>query len=68
VRAVPGARNRSREVQVDVHKWQRPIANPEAIERALRAYQFPLYFLDHEAFALAIPAFDTYLPALQKDR
>jgi hypothetical protein len=52
----------AQQLQVAAHKKRRPIINQDAIEEALRAYSFPLHFLDYETYAPAIPAFDTFSP------
>jgi hypothetical protein len=49
-------------LQVQAHKRKKPIISRETIEQTLAAYEFPLYFLDYETYAPAIPAFDTYSP------
>jgi hypothetical protein len=52
----------AQQLQVRAHKKQQPIISEAAIEEILGAYVFPLYFLDYETYAPAIPAFDTYSP------
>lgn len=52
----------AQQLQVRAHKKQQPIIARDAIEEILGAYVFPLYFLDYETYAPAIPAFDTYSP------
>jgi hypothetical protein len=52
----------AQKLQVQAHKKKKPIIRQEAIEQVLAAYQYPLYFLDYETYAPAIPAFDTYSP------
>jgi len=52
----------AQELQVRAHKKQEPIIVRDAIAEILGAYVFPLYFLDYETYAPAIPAFDTYSP------
>jgi Domain of unknown function(DUF2779) len=52
----------AQKLQVEAHKKQKPIIVRDAMEEILGAYEFPLYFLDYETFAPAIPAFDTYSP------
>ncbi len=49
-------------VQIRAHKTQQPIVNTDAIAAILDTYDFPLYFLDYETFAPAIPAFEGYGP------
>jgi len=49
-------------LQIQAHKSQQPIIVPDAITEALAAYAFPLYFLDYETYAPAIPEFDGYSP------
>ena len=48
--------------QVRAHKLQAPIIDADAIRVVLSRYTYPLYFLDYETFAPAIPAFDGYSP------
>jgi hypothetical protein len=48
--------------QVRVHRSGRPMIDLESIEAELRALTFPLYFLDYETFAPAIPMFSGYSP------
>jgi len=52
----------AQELQVRAHKKQQLIISRDAIEEILGAYVFPLYFLDYETYAPAIPAFDRYSP------
>lgn len=49
-------------LQIRAHKTQQPIVNAAAIADVLGTYALPLYFLDYETFAPAIPAFDGYGP------
>lgn len=48
--------------QLDTYRNKRPIINLEKIREELSSLSFPLYFLDYETFAPAIPAFDGYNP------
>jgi hypothetical protein len=48
--------------QLQVHRTQKPIIDTEKIKEELDALEFPLYFLDYETFAPAIPMFDGYSP------
>lgn len=48
--------------QIQVHVTQRAIIDVENIRRELDALVFPLYFLDYETFAPAIPMFNGYSP------
>ena len=48
--------------QVRAHKRKAPIIDTDAIRDALAGYAYPLYFLDYETFAPAIPAFDGFSP------
>jgi hypothetical protein len=48
--------------QVRVHQSRRAIIDLEKIEEELRTLTFPLYFLDYETFAPAIPMFSGYSP------
>ena len=52
----------AQQMQVRAHKSQKPIIDMGAIEQELGSYTFPLYFLDYETYAPAIPAFDGYSP------
>lgn len=49
-------------LQVRAHKSGEPIIDRGAIEQVLSAYAFPLYFLDYETYAPAVPTFDGYSP------
>jgi hypothetical protein len=49
-------------LQVRAHKAQQPIVDAAAIKALLADYAFPLYFLDYETYAPAIPAFDGFSP------
>ncbi|MEX0931966.1 MAG: DUF2779 domain-containing protein [Candidatus Paceibacterota bacterium] len=48
--------------QVQVHITQKPIIEIENIREELSQLAFPLYFLDYETFAPAIPMFTGYSP------
>ena len=48
--------------QIRVHRTRRPIIDLEKIQEELGALVFPLYFLDYETFAPAIPMFSGYSP------
>ncbi len=48
--------------QVRVHLTQTPIVDVDEIKKELEALTFPLYFLDYETFAPAIPMFGGYGP------
>ncbi len=48
--------------QLDVHRTQKPIIDIDSIKEELASLEFPLYFLDYETFAPAIPMFDGYSP------
>lgn len=48
--------------QVRAHRLRAPIIDSDAIGAALAQYTYPLYFLDYETFAPAIPAFDGFSP------
>lgn len=48
--------------QVRVHKDKKPIINSKEINEELSKLKFPLYFLDYETFAPAIPIFNGYRP------
>jgi hypothetical protein len=48
--------------QVRVHTTQRSVIDVEKIREELSTLIFPLYFLDYETFAPAIPMFDGYSP------
>ncbi len=47
-----------------IHSWNedREIIHREEIKRAFNSFQFPLYFLDYETYAPAIPVFDGTRP------
>ena len=51
--------------QVEIHKRGRAQIDVEAIQAELGTLQFPLYFLDYEAFNPAIPRFSGYRPYQQ---
>lgn len=46
--------------QVLVHRLQKPMIEVEKIRHELGGLQFPLYFLDYESYAPAIPLFDGF--------
>jgi hypothetical protein len=48
--------------QVQVHLSQKPIIDQRAIASELEGLTFPLYFLDYETFAPAIPMFSGFSP------
>ena len=48
--------------QLKVHRSQKPIINFEEIRKQLNSLKFPLYFLDYETYAPAIPYFKNYHP------
>lgn len=48
--------------QVRSHKAQKPIIDVVTIQKKLGVLTFPLYFLDYETFAPAIPIFDGFKP------
>lgn len=49
-------------LQVRAHKSKQPIIAEGGIAELLAGYTFPLYFLDYETYAPAIPAFDGFSP------
>lgn len=49
-------------LQVRAHKSKQPIIAETGIAELLAGYTFPLYFLDYETYAPAIPAFDGFSP------
>lgn len=49
-------------LQVRAHKSGQPIIDHQAIADLVGQYAFPLYFLDYETYAPAIPSFDGYSP------
>ncbi len=51
--------------QVMVTKIQQPIIDRENINSTLKGLRYPLYFLDYETFAPAIPLFDRTKPYQQ---
>lgn len=52
-------------MQAIAHKTQKAIIDKDAIERELSSLAFPLYFLDYESYAPAIPLFKGYKPYQQ---
>ena len=48
--------------QIDAYHRQKPMISPDAIRAELEPLTFPLYFLDYETFAPAIPLFPGYGP------
>ncbi len=48
--------------QILAHKLSKPIIDIHIIKQELAALQFPLYFLDYEAYGPAIPVFNGYSP------
>lgn len=48
--------------QLRVHRTQKPIIDVDKIREELESLEFPLYFLDYETFAPAIPMFNGYSP------
>lgn len=48
--------------QISVHKRRKPSIDRVAIKEILDSLRFPLYFLDYEAYAPAIPMFNGYGP------
>src|SRR3989344_3882620 len=48
--------------QIETHKSKEEIVVKAEIENVLRGYAYPLYFLDYETFAPAIPLYDGYSP------
>ncbi len=48
--------------QVQVAKVGKPIIETEEIQKEISSLEFPLYFVDYEAFNPAIPYFDGYKP------
>lgn len=48
--------------QILAAKTKKPIIDKEAIKRILDNFEYPLYFLDYETFAWAIPAYDGTKP------
>lgn len=48
--------------QLQVHRTKKAIIDLEKIKEELGALEFPLYFLDYETFAPAIPMFSRYSP------
>lgn len=48
--------------QIISHQRQKPMIDTEAIKEVLDTLKFPLYFLDYEAYAPAIPMFSGYSP------
>ena len=48
--------------QIFVEKAKDPIIVNKEIENILNGYAYPLYFLDYETFAPAVPVYDGYSP------
>lgn len=48
--------------QISVQKAKDPIIVIKEIENILNGYAYPLYFLDYETFAPAVPVYDGYSP------
>lgn len=48
--------------QLLAHKTQKPQINFEEIRGQINSLEFPLYFLDYETYAPAIPLFQNYSP------
>jgi CRISPR/Cas system-associated exonuclease Cas4 (RecB family) len=48
--------------QIETHKTKEEIIVKAEIENVLRGYAYPLYFLDYETYAPAIPTYDGYSP------
>ncbi|MDO8571602.1 MAG: DUF2779 domain-containing protein [bacterium] len=48
--------------QIETHKTKEEIMVKGEIENVLRGYAYPLYFLDYETFAPAVPIYDGYSP------
>ena len=51
--------------QVIAHQRQKPDIDKPAIKEILDSLKFPLYFLDYEAYAPAIPMFNGYSPYMR---
>ncbi|MDP3980633.1 MAG: DUF2779 domain-containing protein [Chlamydiota bacterium] len=51
--------------QIEVHRRGKAHIDHEAIQAELKTLQFPLYFLDYEAFNPAIPRFSGFKPYQQ---
>lgn len=64
IRKLPGdfALTDNQQRYVDVVRSGTPYMDKPAIQNELAALQYPLYFLDYEAFTPAIPLFDGYPP------
>jgi hypothetical protein len=48
--------------QIAVEKTKDPIIVKKEIENILNGYAYPLYFLDYETYAPAVPVYDGYSP------
>lgn len=48
--------------QIETHKSKEKIIVKDEIANLLRGYAYPLYFLDYETFAPAVPVYDGYSP------
>jgi hypothetical protein len=57
--------NYKQRLQIQAAKTGKPIIDRAGIQRELEQLQFPLYFLDYEAYAEALPLFDGYRPYQQ---
>ena len=51
--------------QVKVTRSGKPLIKKAAVQKALQELVYPLYFLDYETFASAVPLFDGYKPYQQ---
>lgn len=54
--------NEIQEIQVQSHKLNRPHIDKESIREFIDELEYPLYFLDFETIALAIPFYDLSRP------
>ena len=48
--------------QVETHKTNKEIVDKKEIANVLNGYAYPLYFLDYETFAPAVPIYDGFSP------
>ncbi|MBN1444949.1 MAG: DUF2779 domain-containing protein [Candidatus Omnitrophica bacterium] len=57
-----GGLNEKQKIQVECHKTGQPHINKGGIKQFLNTLKYPLYFLDFETIAPAIPAYDNSRP------
>lgn len=57
--------NFKQKLQIQSARQGKPIINREAIDKQLTQLEYPLYFLDYETYAEAIPMYEGYKPYQQ---